>query len=190
VLLVDFRGSADSSASYTTVGYTEATDVRAAIDYARAELGFTQPLVYARSMGGAAVLRAAALSALPVRALIIEGVFDTMLNTVKQRFYSMGVPATPFAQLLVLWGGVQHGFWAFDHNPVAYARACALPVLMLHGEDDPRATLAQARSVFDALAGPKLFYAFPIAKHEPLAAVDRARWDAAIDELFVLAHAP
>jgi hypothetical protein len=57
---------------------------------------------------------------------------------------------------------------------------------MLHGEDDPRATLAQARSVFEALAGPKLFHAFPAAGHEALRAVDRARWDRAIDELLSL----
>jgi hypothetical protein len=180
-LLVDFRGSADSSESYTTVGYREADDVRAAVRYAASVLELTMPLLYARSMGAAAVLRAVALHELPVRGLVLEGVFDRMLTTVKQRFYAMGIPATPFAHLLVLWGGVQFGFWGFGHNPVAYATRCRIPVLMLHGAHDPRATLAHARAVFAALAGDKRLCEFDDAKHEQLPLADRARWDAALD---------
>jgi len=180
-LLVDFRGSADSSEIYTTVGHHGAEDVRAAVHYAESELGFSSPLLYARSMGTAAVLRAVALYPLAVHGLILEGVFDRMLNTVKQRFHSMGIPATPFAHLLVLWGGVQFGFWAFAHNPVAYAARCRISVLMLHGANDPRATLSHARAVFDALAGDKRLCEFDNARHEHLALADRARWDAALD---------
>lgn len=36
VLLVDFRGSGDSSESYTTIGYDEAEDVALAVNYAHA----------------------------------------------------------------------------------------------------------------------------------------------------------
>jgi alpha-beta hydrolase superfamily lysophospholipase len=183
-LLVDFRGSAESSERYTTVGYAEADDVKAAIDYAVRELNFPAPIVYAKSMGAAAFLRAIAVYDLPVRAVVLESVFDRMVSTVKQRFYSMGIPATPLtpvAELLVLWGGVQFGFWAFAHNPIDYARACRIPVLMLHGTEDPRATLAQARSVFDALPGSKTLVDFPGAGHEALLQVDRTRWTNALD---------
>ncbi len=181
-LVVDFRGSADSSETYTTVGYHEADDVRAAVDYAVRELGFAAPVVYARSMGAAAVLRSVAVHSLPVTALVLEGVFDEMLTTVKQRFYAMGVPAVPFAHLLVFWGGLQFGFWPFTHNPSAYAHRCSLPVLMLHGSRDPRATLEHANSVFNALAGAKRLCTFEGATHEQLALVDRVRWDSAVDQ--------
>jgi len=128
------------------------------------------------------VLRAVATHALPVRALILESVFDEMLTTVKQRFYAMGVPATPLAHMLVFWGGAQFGFWSFAHNPVEYARDCELPVLLLHGTLDARATLEHANAVFGALRGPKRLYAFEGAKHEPLAAFDRPRWDSEVDQ--------
>lgn len=181
VLVVDFRGSGESSESYTTIGYVEADDVIAAVRYAENELGLHRPLLYGFSMGAAAVLRACALGLPQVRGVIIQGVFDRMLSTVEQRFVSMGVPATPFAQLLVLWGGVQGGFWGFSHNPADYARSCRAPVLMLHGSDDPRATLAQATHVFEAVPGDKQLVVFPQAGHEPLRAHDRARWDEAVD---------
>jgi pimeloyl-ACP methyl ester carboxylesterase len=180
-LLVDFRGSADSSEAYTTVGYREADDVIAAVRYAETQLGLRSPVIYGRSMGAAAVLRAIALTPLSARGLILEGVFDQMLTTVKQRFHAMGLPATPFAHLLVLWGGLQFGFWAFTHNPSAYARRCSLPVLMLHGTDDPRATLAHARVVLEALAGDKDLCQFEGAKHEALAITDGVRWEEAVD---------
>jgi alpha-beta hydrolase superfamily lysophospholipase len=182
-LLVDFRGSGDSSERYTTVGYLEADDVVAAIRYAGDRLGMHAPILYGRSMGACAVLRALALHDCAVSAIVLEGVFDRMLTTVKQRFMSMGVPTTPFAQLLVFWGGLMFGFWAFAHNPIAYAARCRVRALMLHGSEDPRATLAQAKTVFDALAGEKRFVVFPGAKHESLIEFDRARWDAAIDQL-------
>lgn len=57
------------------------------------------------------------------RGLILEGVFDQMLNTGKERFRAMGVPATRLAHLLVIWNGLQFSFWPFAHNPSTYARA-------------------------------------------------------------------
>lgn len=183
VLLVDFRGSGESSASYTSVGYDEAHDVLATLRYATHELGVRAPVLYGRSMGAAALLRACALGLPEATAgIVLEGVFDRMLSTVAQRFASMGVPATPFAQLLVLWGGVQGGFWGFGHNPVDYARSCSVPVLMLHGERDVRATAQHARNVLSALPSDKRLVEFPGAGHESLLARDEPRWRSALDE--------
>ena len=58
VLLVDFRGSGDSSESYTTIGYDEAEDVAAAVRYAQAQLPRGKVILYGNSMGAAAILRA------------------------------------------------------------------------------------------------------------------------------------
>jgi hypothetical protein len=52
-------------------------------------------------MGAAAVLRAVARCGVQPDAIIVESVFDNMLNTVRHRFEAMGVPSFPGAQLLV-----------------------------------------------------------------------------------------
>jgi dipeptidyl aminopeptidase/acylaminoacyl peptidase len=176
VMLVDFRGSGDSSESYTTVGFYEAEDVAAAVNYARAQLPHSKLVLYGGSMGAAAVLRAVARCGVQPDAVIVEGIFDKMLNTVRHRFQAMGVPSFPGAQLLVFWGGVQAGFDGFDHNPVQYAAAVRCPILFLHGAADPRARLEEARRVFDAVSAPKRFQEFPALGHE--AAVTRfpAEW--------------
>ena len=101
--------------------------------------------------GAAAILRAVSKNNITPDAVILEAVFDTMLGTVRNRFASMNVPSFPSAQLLVFWGGRQWGFNGFRHNPVDDAAALHCPALFMHGFDDPRATCAEGRRVFDAL---------------------------------------
>jgi fermentation-respiration switch protein FrsA (DUF1100 family) len=67
----------------------------------------------------------------------------------------MHLPAFPLAHLLIFWGSVQQGHWAFNLNPVESASRVRCPTLMFHGALDARVTTAEARSVFEHLAGPK-----------------------------------
>lgn len=165
VLLVDFRGSGDSSESYTTIGYDEAEDVAAAVRYARQNLPPSKIVLYGISMGGAAVLRAVHSCGVKPDAIIVEAVFDSLLHTVRHRFQAMGTPSFPSAELLIFWGGVQEGFNGFAHNPVDYAKSVTCPILFLHGSADPRAHTDEARRVYEAVPGPKQFKEFPDVGH-------------------------
>ena len=180
VLLVDFRGSGQSSESYTTVGYAEAEDVAAAVAYAREQWPGTRIVLFGQSMGAAAVLRAVGRLGVKPDAIILEGVFDTMLNTVRHRFEVMHVPSFPCAQLLIFWGGRQMGFDGFAHNPMDYAADVTCPALVMHGRDDPRARLADARQVFEHLGGPKKFLEFAATGHEPYIRHHKEEWRAAV----------
>ncbi len=180
VLLVDFRGSGQSSEAYTTVGYAEAEDVAAAVTYARGQWPEARLVLFGQSMGAAAILRAVGRLGVKADGLILEGVFDTMLNTVRHRFESMRVPSFPCAELLVFWGGRQMGFDGFSHNPADYAADVTCPALVMHGKDDPRARLADARQVFDQLGGPRKFREFTATGHEPYVRHHREEWRAAV----------
>jgi hypothetical protein len=165
VLLVDFRGSGESSESYSTIGYVEAEDVAAAARYAQRNLSPSRIILYGESMGGAAVLRAIACCGVKPDAIVVEAIFDRLLNTMRHRFEAMKTPSFPGAELLIFWGGIQAGFNGFKHNPVEYARSVACPVLFLHGAADPRARVAEARRVFEAVPGRKQFKEFPDVGH-------------------------
>jgi len=180
VLLVDFRGSGGSSESYTTVGHHEADDVIAALAFARQQFAHSHFILFGQSMGAVAILRALHHYKLKPDAVIIEAVFDTMLNTVRNRFRAMKTPSFPNAELLVFWGGIQHGFNAFKHNPVDYAATLMIPALFMHGENDPRATLPEGRRVFDAVPGPKEWVSFPQSRHESYVGSHRERWRQAV----------
>ncbi len=176
VLLVDFRGSGESTESYTTIGYFEADDVAAAFNYARQHYSPDKIILYGQSMGAAAVLRAIHMHQVNADGLIIEAVFDSLLNTVKNRFHLLGAPAFPGAQLLVFWGGWQTGFDGFAHNPIDYAQAVQSPTLFFHGEHDDRAWLPQARSVYESVTATKYFSTFPETVHEPHLARHPEKW--------------
>lgn len=182
VLLVDFRGSGESSEDYTTVGYAEAEDVAAAVRYARAKLPHRQIILYGQSMGAAAILRAIHSGGVQPDAIIVEAVFDNMVNTVRNRFRLMRVPSFPGAELLVFWGGLQAGFNGFSHNPVDYARAVKCPTLFLHGGADPRARVEEALRVFEVVTARKRFQEFPGIGHHPPAIRYPDEWKKVVGE--------
>ena len=181
VMLVDFRGSGGSSESYTTVGVHEAEDVAAAVRYARGKLSHDNVFLFGRSMGAAAVLRAVHAHGVQPDGIILEAVFDTLLNTVRHRFRAMEVPAFPSAELLVFWGGRQSGFDGFEHNPSAYAASVRCPVLFMHGARDPRVTLTEARRVFEAIPATKEFVTFEQSGHESYLSHHASQWRNAVE---------
>jgi len=165
VLLVDFRGSGESSESYTTIGFAEADDVAAAVRYARQNLPFSKLVLYGQSMGAAAALRSISRCGVKPDAMIVEAVFDTLLHTVRHRFEAMRMPSFPSAELLVFWGGVEQGFNGLKLNPSSYAKDVTCPALFLHGDSDPRAHLEEARRVYEAVPGEKEFREFTNLGH-------------------------
>lgn len=181
VFLVDFRGSGGSYGNQTTVGYEEKEDVVWSYRRVKTKTESSPIVLYGVSMGGAAVMRAVATTDIEPDAIIVEAVFDEMLTTVQNRFNAMGVPSFPAANLLVFWGSVQNEFSGFEHNPADYAEQIDLPVLMLHGANDPRATLAEGQHIFNQLAAEqKEMVVFDGAKHESTLGVDPEKWEQAI----------
>jgi alpha-beta hydrolase superfamily lysophospholipase len=165
-LLLDFHGSGGSRGNDTSIGVHEADDLSQAVESVRRKFPTRRLILYGQSMGSAAILRAIAVNGVRPDAVIVECPFDRLLSTASNRFAAMGLPAFPAAHLLIFWGGVQHGFNAFRHNPVEYARNVRCPVLLLHGAKDARVTQAQAESIFQNLPGDKEFIVFPNAGHE------------------------
>jgi pimeloyl-ACP methyl ester carboxylesterase len=164
-VLVDFRGSGDSDGSATTLGWHEARDVAAAVNWSRHEWPTEKLVAFGESMGGGAVLRSIATEGVTPDGIVVEAPFDTLLTTVGHRYHAMGLPSFPFAQLLLLWGGVQNGFNAFALNPVDYATAVNCPALVLSGEHDPWVKPAEAQRVAAAMHGPTECHIFEKGGH-------------------------
>lgn len=188
-ILVDFRGAGGSSGSDTTLGIREAEDVALVVRWIKERESSRKLVLFGRSMGAAAVLGAIARHAVKPAAVVIECPFDRMLNAVRNRFGSLGVPSFPCAELLVFWGGRQIGFDGFDNNPVRDAERVDCPVLVMGGGKDARATPLQVRAVFDQLPGEKQFHLFENAGHEPFRKSDPPAWDRIVSE-FLHRHVP
>jgi alpha-beta hydrolase superfamily lysophospholipase len=189
VRLVDFRGCGGSTGNETTLGVFEADDVAAVCRDAISRHNDLPVVLYGRSMGSVAILRAVSEQLVDPEGIIIECPFDRLTTTVGNRFTSMGLPAFPFAQLLIFWGGMQHGMNGFTHNPAEYAAHVDCPALLLHGDKDMRVLLPEAQAVFDHLAGEKQLEVFPGVGHESCFQTRPDLWREHVSN-FLNRHAP
>ncbi|WP_176133005.1 alpha/beta hydrolase [Hymenobacter sp. CRA2] len=180
VLLTDFAGAGGSEGNRITVGYREADDVAAVVQWLRERQPEARVVLYGVSMGAVAILRAESELGVQADANIVECPYGSMLQTAENRFHSMGVPPFPMANLLVFWGGVQNGFWAYDLSAEAYARRVKTPTLLMWGEADPRVTRQETDAIYAALAGPKQRRDFPGSGHEPYWRRHKVGWQSAI----------
>jgi len=174
-LLVDFMGSGGSAGNQTTIGYFEAEQVKSCFDYLE-KTGEKNIFLFGTSMGAVAVMKAISDHDLRPKGIIIECPFGSMYETVCARFRSMDVPAFPMAALLVFWGGVENGFWAFDHNPTSYAKAIRCPTLLMYGARDERVSRAEIDEIFANVDGAKELIVFEDAGHENYLTKYREKW--------------
>jgi len=179
-LLADFMGGGGSEGIQTTIGYKEAVQVKTCVDYVTG-LGERNIVLFGTSMGAVAVMKAMNDEKLPVRSVILECPFGSMLRTVQNRFKMMGVPAFPMAQLLVFWGGAENGFNAFDHNPERYARSIKCPALLIYGGKDAKVSEEETAAIFKNLAGPKKLLSLREAGHDNYLLRFRNEWTTAVD---------
>ena len=180
-LLVDFRGVGGSSGDITTLGATEAQDVAVAMQYAR-QLHHERPIIlYGLSMGSAAVLTAIANDKIAPDAIVLELPYARLIDAVRSRVKNSHLPTFPISELLVFWGGVQHGFNGFAHNPVDYARQVKCPTLILNGSRDPWTQQSEINEIFANINSKKQLVTFDRAGHDLLISIDRNLWKESIE---------
>ena len=164
-LLVDFMGSGGSQGNQTTIGFYESKQVKETYDYLN-EKGEKNIYLFGTSMGAVAILKAIDQYKLKPKGMIIECPFGSMYKTVCARFKTMNAPTFPMAGLLVFWGGIQNGFWAFGHNPIQYAKSTSCPTLLMYGEKDEKVSRQEIDEIFKNLNGKKQLELYPNAGHE------------------------
>lgn len=174
-LLVDFMGSGGSEGNQTTVGFLEAEQVKSCFEYVSNQTN-DKVILFGTSMGAVAIMKA--LNDYPIKpsSIIIECPFGSMYKTVCARFKSMNAPTFPMAGLLVFWGGVQNGFWAFGHNPTEYAKNINCPTLLMHGKKDEKVSMQEINSIYSNINAQKELIIYPEAGHENYLAKYPAQW--------------
>ena len=67
---------------------------------------------------------------------------------------------------VVFWGGIQNGFWAFNHNPEEYANSIKCPTLLLYGAKDEKVSSDEINRIYRNLKGKKKLNIYKNAGHE------------------------
>ncbi len=166
VLLFDLRGHGLSQGTTVTYGYREAWDVQAAADYLARLPAVERIGVMGTSLGGAAVVRAAALDP-RLEAVVIESSYSSLPAAVEDAFDDFSAfPEWPFAPLLVDLAERRAGV---EIGQVDSARDLATiaprPVLIIHGANDQLFPPAHAQRLYDAAHEPKSLWLIEDVAH-------------------------
>jgi len=178
-LLVDFRAHGGSGGNTCSIGYFESEDVKLGYDYIKAK-GEKNIVLWGISMGAAAITKAINDYALQPSKIILEMPFATILQAAEGRIKMMGLPAEPLSTLVLFWGGVETGFWAFGMKPSEFAKKITVPVLLQWGRKDPRVTQEETDLVYKNLAGKKQLVVYENSGHQSLCSNEHDKWMASV----------
>ncbi|MFN8374207.1 MAG: alpha/beta fold hydrolase [Anaerolineae bacterium] len=172
VLALDLRNCGDSAGSATSMGYFEALDVQAAYAFLAGQQGVQRIAVYGVSMGGATAVRA--MSQLPdAAALIIESSYASVLDVVGDGVRARtGLPAFPFAQIILWLTGRESGADLFDVNSERDIAQIHVPVLIMHGTADDTVPVSHGQRLYAAANEPKQLWLVEGAGHGGLLYAD------------------
>jgi len=153
-LSFDFVGHGGSSGDITTIGFQEAEQVKSIVEYVKKEYPSQPRILFGSSMGSVAVLKAVHDDPVELAsmALILECPFGSLRQAILSRFKLMHIPSYGIADLLLFWGGVQHGFRGHSHNPVEYAKNIEMPTLIIYGKQDPKVAVEEVEKIYANLA--------------------------------------
>lgn len=174
-LLVDFMGCGGSEGNQSTIGVHEAKEVKTVFEYLHKKQE-KNIYLFGTSMGAVAILKAINDYSINPSAIIIECPFSSMYKTTCSRFKNMNAPSFPMAGLLLFWGGIQNGFWAFSHNPTEYAKKVNCPTLLLYGKKDITVSDEEINEIYNNLTGEKTLKKYPLAGHENFLIKYKADW--------------
>ncbi len=174
---LDFRAHGSSGGNTCTIGYEESEDVKLAYDFVKSQ-GEKNIVLWGISLGAATITKAMAdYQSIQPNKVILEMPFGTIEDAVKGRMRMMGVPAQPISTLLTFWGGAEHGFWAFNMQPVEYAKQINCPALLQWGKTDNRVSKEEEEELFANLASPnKKFVVYDECGHENICIKENAKW--------------
>jgi alpha-beta hydrolase superfamily lysophospholipase len=175
-LLIDFRAHGNSEGNTSTIGYKESEEVDLAYQYILKEKKDSNIILWGISMGAAAITKAVNDYALLPKKIILEMPYGSILQAAEGRIRMMGVSPEPLARFVTFWGGIEHGFWAFDMKPFQFAKNINSPVLIQWGEKDNRVTRKEIDMIYNNISVTKKLVTYSKSGHESLCKSEHSKW--------------
>lgn len=153
VLAWDFRAHGESRGDLSTLGYKEALDVEAALDFSLDQEAVRQVGAWGGSMGGAAVIRAAS-GRNEIEAVVVDSAYACLEDElIWLANYDI---VTPFIRF---FAERQTGLKIRDICPERQiGQISPRPVLIIHGEEDPVIPVNAAERLFEAAGEPRFLW--------------------------------
>jgi fermentation-respiration switch protein FrsA (DUF1100 family) len=160
VLAWDARAHGESDGEISTIGYLEALDVRAALDYVLAQPGVEHIGGWGGSMGGATLIRAAA--AFPeIEALFIDSSFASLDDE-----FDFLIPYPLLNPLAKALAQIRTGINLTEIDPLRdISQISPRPVYIVHGTGDTVAPPDAGRRLYDAAGEPRFLWEAENVQH-------------------------
>lgn len=181
VLLVDERSQGSSEGRCITFGILERFDCLDWLAYANERFNAPPITLYGVSMGAATVLMASSLGlSANVRGVIADSPYSAPTDIICEVGKGMHLPP---ALTALLASAAARLYGKFDLNAASAAEAvekAAVPILLIHGEDDHFVPCAMSRVIADRCAAPVQLETFPEAEHALSFLADTDRYEQVI----------
>jgi fermentation-respiration switch protein FrsA (DUF1100 family) len=160
VLAWDFRAHGESEGDFTSLGYYEVRDVKAALEFALAQPDVEHVAGWGGSMGAVTMIRAAARYP-QIEAVVADSAFNTLADEINLR-----VPYAGFRELVRFWAEVQTGVNVQEVRAVDdIGRISPRPVFIIQGMSDAAIPVASAQQLYDAAGEPRSLWTEDKAYH-------------------------
>jgi fermentation-respiration switch protein FrsA (DUF1100 family) len=160
VLAWDFRAHGESGGNLSTLGYHEALDVEAALEFGLMQAGVDHIGAWGASMGGAAVLEAASRR-VEVEAVVVDSAFPTLEDELRWM-----VSSKIFLPFIRFIAERETGLDMEDLRPVdRIAEISPRPVLIIQGEADKVIPAGSAQRLFESAGDPRYLWTEPGVDH-------------------------
>jgi dipeptidyl aminopeptidase/acylaminoacyl peptidase len=167
VLMFDFRGHGRSEGQHVSMGYYERQDLLGAVDYLE-KRGIDRVGVLGFSMGGAVAMATAPHSE-AIRAVVSDGGFARLSDTIAAGVREQGLPgflASLVGHLIVRLMGLRLGCSPSGADPICWVDKIApRGLFIIHGALDPFVAVEEARELYAAASEPKEIWIVPEAGH-------------------------
>ncbi len=166
-ILVDQRAHGKSGGPCLSFGIFERFDAKTWAEYAAERFGEDTPVILAGiSMGAGTVLSAADLE-LPkgVKGIIADCGYTSARDIITHVAARLGYPVKPALFFVSAGARLFGGFGIDDAAPKEALRRTALPVLLIHGEDDSFVPCRMSRENYLACASERRLFTVPGAIH-------------------------
>jgi fermentation-respiration switch protein FrsA (DUF1100 family) len=179
VIAWDFRAHGKSEGEFSSLGYYEVLDARAALDFALAQPGVEHVGAWGGSMGAVTMIRATAQHP-EIEALVADSPFATLDDEMDLR-----VPFPVLRALIRFFAERQSGVRVSSVRPVDdIARISPRPVFLIQGMGDGMVPPDSAQRLYDAAGEPRQLWTEDGVPHLNMYAFYKTRYTKRVIKFF------